>query len=125
MKGETVVSYFYIKKINISGYDRFLLWLSFEGIMDHLGDIEKVPIMLNSSGKILIDQLFITGDEKNRFICCNFRNGKLDFKTLHIVDSADFFRKETVQWLHDNYSYVEHSILTEGQRQKVKDCIAF
>ena len=81
--------------------------------------------MVNSSGKILIDQLFITGDGNNRFISCNFKNGKLDFKTVHVVSPVDFFRKETVQWLHDNYSYVEHSILTESQRQKVKAGIAF
>lgn len=116
---------FVIKETNIGGYDRFLLWLSFESLIDHLGSIEEDPSMVNSSGKILIDQLFITGDGDNRFISCDFKNGKLDFKTAHIVLPMDFFRMETVQWLHDNYHYVEHSILTESQRQKVKDGIAF
>ena len=54
-----------------------------------------------------------------------FKNGKLDLNTAHVVFPVDFFRKETVQWLHDNYYYVENSILTESQRQKVKDGIAF
>ena len=53
------------------------------------------------------------------------RNGKLDFKTARIVSPVESFRKETVQWLHDNYGYVEHSILTESQRQKVKNGIVF
>lgn len=116
---------FVIKETNKDGYDRFLLWLSFESIIDHLDSIEEAPNMMNSSGKILIDQLLITGDGHNRFMGCDFKNGKLDFKTAHIVSPGTFFREETVQWLHDNYRYVEYSILTESQRQKVKDGIAF
>lgn len=116
---------FVIKETQIDGYDRFLLWLSFESLIDHLSSIEDDHNIVNSSGRILIDQLFITGDEDNRFICCDFKNGKLDFKTAHIVSPVDSFRKETVQWLHDNYGYVEHSILTESQRQKVKEGIIF
>lgn len=81
--------------------------------------------MINSSGKILIDQLFITGNGYNRFICCNFKDGKLDFKTAYIVSPRAFFREETARWLHDNYQYVEYSLLTEDQRKKVKNGIGF
>lgn len=116
---------FVIKETNTDGYDRVLLWLSFESLLDHLDSIESASNMVNSSGRILIDQLFITGDGDNRFISCDFKNGKLDFKTAHIVSPVESLRKETVQWLHDNYEYVEHSILTESQRQKVKDSIVF
>ena len=116
---------FVIKETNKDGYDRFLLWLSFESFVDNLDSIENAPNMVNSSGKILIDQLFITGNGDNRFICCNYKNGKLDFGTARIVSPVNSFREDTVQWLHDNYRYVEHSILTESQRQKIKDGIAF
>lgn len=113
-----------IKEINKEGYDRFLLWLSFESLVDHLNSIETSPTMLNASGKILIDQLFLTGNRDNRFMSCDFKNGKLDFRTARVVSPSDFFRKETVNWLQDNYSYVENSILTELQRQKVRDGVA-
>lgn len=116
---------FVVKETNNSDYDRFLLWLSSESLTDNLGSIEKTLNMIDSSGKLLIDQLFITGDGDNRFLCCDFENGKLDFKTAHIVSPADSFREETVQWLRDNYQYVEYSILTESQRQKIKDDITF
>lgn len=115
----------YYKKISKDGYDRFLLLLSFESLFEHLDSIEQSLNMLNTSGKNLIDQLFLTGDGANRFISCEFKNGKLDFQTACIVSPADFFRKETVGWLHNHYSFVEHSILTEEQRQKVRDGIAF
>ena len=52
-------------------------------------------------------------------------NGKLDFRTAHTVIPAEYYRKKTVEFLHDNYCYVENSILTEAQRQKIKDKIVF
>lgn len=116
---------FIIKETNMESYNRFLLWLSFESLIYHFEEIEKDPMILHSSGKILIDQLLITGNGDNRFICCNFENGKLNFKTAEIVLPTDYFRKETVQWLHDNYSYVKYSILTDNQRRKIENKIAF
>ena len=56
---------------------------------------------------------------------CDFSHGKLDFITARIVNPANFFREETVDLLHDNYGYVENSILTDSQRQKVRDKVAF
>ena len=52
---------FIIKETNKDDYNRFLIWLSFENIIDHLNSIEEAPNIVNSSGKILIDQLFIFG----------------------------------------------------------------
>ena len=73
----------------------------------------------------MIDQLLITGHNDNRFLSCNFSHGKLDFTTARIVNPTNFFREETVDLLHDNYGYVENSILTDSQRQKVRDKVAF
>ena len=66
-----------IKRINKDGYDRFLIWLSFESLFDHLNSIEESLNASNASGRILIDQLFITGDGDNRFISCEFEDGIL------------------------------------------------
>lgn len=114
-----------IKKISKDGYDRFLLWLSIESLYDHLDSIEESLNMLNTSGKILIDQLFITGNSPNRFISCEFKDRKLDFQTAYIVNPTEIFRKKTVDWLHNHYIYVENSILTEEERQKIRDGIVF
>lgn len=124
-KGEPVMQNFILKEINQDGYDRFLLCLSFDGLATCLNSIEASLELAHSSGKILIDQLLITGNNDNRFLSCDFSNGRLDFKTAHIVNPTCFFRKETVDWLHNNYGYVENSILTEAQRQKVKNGVAF
>lgn len=79
----------------------------------------------NTNEKILIDQLFITGDGANRFMSCELINGKIELKTAKIVNPDEYPRKEITNWFHDNYCYVEQSILTEDQRQKIKDNIAF
>ena len=49
----------------------------------------------------------------------------MDFRTAHTVIRAEYYRKKTVEFLNDNYCYVENSILTEAQRQKIKDKIVF
>lgn len=106
-----------IKEIERDGYNRFLLWLSAESILDHLSSIEDSLNMANTTGKVLIDQLFITGDNMNRFMSCEFKNGKFDFRTARIVYPTEYFRMETTEWLKKNYRYVENSILTETQRK--------
>lgn len=109
----------------VDGYDRHVLCLSFESLLSYIRKIESVLSKEAREERILIDQLLITGNGSNRFLSCVFSNGRLDFRTAQIVTPSKFFRKETVEWLHDNYSYVENSILTEEQRQMIKDKIAF
>ncbi len=114
-----------IIKTNVEDYDRFILCLSFESLLTYIKKIEDALAKNNASERILFDQLLITGNSANRFMSCNFSEGKLDFRTVHTVKPADYFRKETVEWLHNNYCYVENSILTEEQRQKIKENIMF
>lgn len=109
----------------VDGYDRHVLCLSFESLLSYIRKIETALSEETSDEKILIDQLLITGNGSNRFMSCVFSNGRLDFRTAQIVTPSEFFRKETVEWLHDNYSYVENSILTREQRQMIKDKIVF
>lgn len=120
---------FYCKKIvnNKQDYNGFVLLLSSESLFDP-DKIDNIEASLNAvkvSDKILIDQLFITGDEENRFISCELKNGKLDLKTARVVCPEKSFRMETVRWLHDNYCYVENSILTARQRKSIQNNVDF
>ena len=114
-----------IEKIDFCGYNRFLLCLTFKSVVNYLSEIESAPEMVTCSGKVLIDQLMVTGDGDNRFISCNYLNGKLDMTTGQIVIPDDRFRSITIERLHENYIYVEHSILTEHQRECIKKGILF
>lgn len=104
---------------------KYVLCLSSESLLSYIRKIEAELTEDTKEKRILIDQLLITGNGTNRFVSYVFSNGRLDFKTAQNVTPAEFFRKETVKWLHNNYSYVKNSILTEEQRQKIKDNIAF
>ena len=119
------MSEFVIKKINENEYDRFLLWLSLESIIENIRNIEKSPYIRNSTGKLLIDQLFITGNNENRFISCEFKKGKLLLETAKVVNPIETLKKETIIILQNKYSYLENSILTDSQRKKVIDGIVF
>lgn len=119
------MEHFVIKDIGKDGYDKFLIWLSSESLIDHLVSIEKALGMNHSSGTVLIDQLFLTGNEENRFISCEYTDGKLDLKTARIVTPPIAFRKETAQWIHDHYEAVDNSMLTGEEWEKAKRGIAF
>lgn len=114
-----------IIKTSGEGYGRLILCLSFESLLTYINNIEHVLVQDGVNEKVLIDQLLITGDGANRFMSSDFTQGKLDFRTAQIVQPAEYFRRKTNEWLHDNYSLVENSILTEQQRQKIKDKIVF
>lgn len=116
---------FIIFDTNIDGYDKYVLCLTCESILSYIRKIESTLGEETKSERILIDQLLITGNGTNRFMSCQFSNGRLDFGTAQIVTPAESFRRKAIEWLHNNYNYVEHSILTVEQRQKIKDNIAF
>lgn len=110
-----------IIKTNVGGYDRLVICLASESLLTYVKKIECSLAGTETNETILIDQLLITGDGANRFMSCLFKNGKFDFGTAHTVIPAEYYRKKTIKFLHDNYWYVENSILTEAQRQKIKE----
>ncbi len=116
---------FVILKVKTSGYDRFLLCLTFESIATYKSLVESSSLIINQTGRILIDQLFVTGNGQNRFICCDYVNGILEFSTAQVVQPDDYYKELTVKWLNSHYAYVEHSILTEAQRHYIRECIPF
>ena len=114
-----------IKEVDMDGYNRYLLCLTFESLFAYFATIEASPKLANTSGKILIDQLLITGNGSNRFLCCNYRNGKIDIATATNVMPNKQFHVLAIQLLRNNYHFVENSILTEAQRQHIKKGIVF
>ena len=114
-----------IIKTNVEDYDKLVLCLSSESLLTYIKKIEQALAKDNVDEKILIDQLLITGNGNNRFMSFSFSHGRFDIKTAQVVNPAEYYRKETVEWLHNNYHCVEHSILTTEQRQKIKANIVF
>lgn len=114
-----------IKEIDVDGYDKYLLCLNSESLIDCFASIEGFHKLANVSGRLLIDQLLITGNGDNRFLCCNYNNGKIDVTTAVNVIPDRSVHVLTIQLLRENYCFVENSILTESQRQHIKKGITF
>lgn len=114
-----------IREVDMDGYNRYLLCLTFESLIDNFALIETDPQLANTSGRILIDQLLITGNGSNRFLCCNYANGRIDIRTATSVLPDKWFHTLAVQLLRNSYPFVENSILTEAQRQHIKEGVTF
>lgn len=114
-----------IIKTNAEDYSRMVLCLSSESLLTYIDKIEQALAEDDLDGRVLIDQLLITGNGSNRFISVSFSHGKFDMSTAQTVNPSDHYRKQTAEWLHNNYCYAENSILTAKQKKKIEDNIAF
>lgn len=119
------MEHFLIEKVNTDGYNRYVICLTSESIFDYLSQIESSKEMATYSGKVLIDNLLVTGNADNRFISCSFHDGKLDKTTAKIVNPNNIFRVITNEKLQRYYNYVECSILTEHQKQCIRNGLVF
>lgn len=110
-----------LEKINEDEYTYFIISLTYESILDYIEDIEKKISIEKNKILILIDQLLTTGNNKNRFISCEYQNGKIKLYTAKNVDCSNDIRKISSQVLKDNYELIENSILTKNQKQCIKE----
>ena len=110
-----------LEKINEDEYTYFIISLTYESILDYIEDIEKKLSIEKNKILILIDQLLTTGNNKNRFISCEYQNGKIKLFTAKNVDCSENIRKISSQVLKNNYELIENSILTKNQKQCIKE----
>lgn len=106
-------------------YDGFLLCLTFESLIGYLDRIETEPLISCSNGMLLIDQLLITGNGRNRYICCSFFDGKINTSSVKSVSPSEYYRKLSLNLLQSNYALLHNSILTDAQKEKIKKGIPF
>jgi len=120
---------FVVKKIESidRNYDGFVLLLNIDGnIFNMMKQIERELNEQNIKGKIVIDQYLFTDNNFNRFIECNF-NSKFDFTTANNIEPYDpscNFRLETFKYLYNHCEYMENSILTDEEKELIKNGIA-
>ena len=101
-------------------YDGFLLCLTFESLLDYLDCIEMEPLISCSNGTLLVDQLLITGNGKNRYISCSFFNGKINISSVKSVLPNQYYRNLSLNLLQRNYALLRNSILTDTQKENIE-----
>lgn len=110
-----------LEKIDENEYTYFIISLTYESILDYIEEIEKELSVEKNYGIILIDQLLATGNNKYRFISCEYQDGKIKLYTAKNVDCNQNIRKISSQALKDKYNLIENSILTKNQKQTIKE----
>ena len=115
-----------ICKVASNEYDAFLLCLTFESIFAYLGRIESEPLITKSKcGTLLIDQLLATGNGRNRYIRCEFCDGRIDISSFTNVNPNEYYREISLKLLRGNIELLHNSILTDIQRDNIKRGIIF
>lgn len=121
----SIIKEYTIYRLEDGEYDAFLLCLTFESILNYLRSIEDEIMVSETKGVLLIDQLLVTGNGKNRFMRCPFDHGILDVNAAQNVIPSEYYKILSVQLLQQNYALLENSILTDQQKCNVKKGIAF
>lgn len=114
-----------IQQLNNKEYDIFLLCLTFESILSYIKHIEHEQLILKSKGILLVDQLLVTGNGKNRFLSCLFDHGRIDLSTVKTICPQEYYRRISIDLLKKNIELLHNSILTDRQRESIKKGIAF
>ena len=110
-----------LEKINEDEYTYFIISLTYESILDYVEEIEEELEIQNNIKTILIDQLLTTGNNKNRFISCEYQYGQIKLFTAKNVNCKENIRKVSSRILKDQYELIENSILTKYQKQSIKE----
>lgn len=115
----------YIMMHNISDDEKFIISLSTESLFDILPYIEASLVHFN--GWVVLDFMYLVGMNcKARFMRYRVNNGKVDLDTVSLDINHEFYNAITIKSLHDHYDEcgVEYSILTDDDKQMIKDGIS-
>lgn len=78
-----------------------------------------------SKGRLLVNQLLITGNEQNRFISFNYDHGQIDYKSTTYNTPQKDLRKMSLSVLRNNFSILNNSILTDNEINYISNNIVF
>lgn len=101
-------------------YDVFLLCLHHESILNYIEKIKAEPLIQNQSGKLLIDQLLVTGNGNNRFLLFDFNHGILHLDHATNVEPDESYRDRAVELLSQNREFLKNSILSNQERAAIR-----
>ena len=113
--------FFKIYTLNADLYDCMVICLSYESIFSYIDALQKA-ISNNGvkDGTILIDQLLISGNGKNRFLTIKYSNGSFDLTSAQNIEADIKYRQITSCELKNNESLLENSILSNSQISLIK-----
>ncbi|WP_286934697.1 MULTISPECIES: type II toxin-antitoxin system RnlB family antitoxin [Aminobacterium] len=113
---ENAINYYKTYYLSSGVYDCLVVCLSYESIFTY---IDALQDELNSKGirkgKVLIDQLLISGNGKNRFLSINIDDGTFVLTSAQNVRADHFYHQLTSSELKRDKGLLDNSILSPKQ----------
>lgn len=107
-----------IKQLDIDQY--YLICMDYNGILNYLDEVENEPLIRSNTGNLIIDQLLVAGNGKNRFLACGFSHGEIKLDTTKNVNVTDTLKRISSELLQQNLDALKYSILTDSQLELIR-----
>lgn len=108
-----------------SEFKGLLVCLSSDNLYSYIKSINNEDLIKQSKGKLLVDQLLITGNEKNRFISFNYDYGQIDYNSTKYNTPQNNLKEISLSVFRKNIANLNNSILTENEKYCISKNIIF
>lgn len=113
--------YFKLYNLNADEYDCMVVCLTYESLFSYIDMLQKAICDSGvSEGIVLIDQLLISGNSKNRFLEMKYSNGIFDYTSAKNTEVNKKYHQLTSYELKNNESLLKNSILSKRQIALIK-----
>ena len=109
---------YYLQQLNDGQY--YLVCMDYNSILNYLDEVENESLIQSNEGNLIVDQLLVSGNGKNRFLACQFSYGKIILNTAKNIDSTDIFKRTSSELLNQNLDTLKYSILTDSQLELLR-----
>ena len=109
-------SYYKIYTLSSGKYDYLVICLSYESIFSYISALQnELRITGGENANVLIDQLLISGNGKNRFMSIVIENGDFVYASAENVEADQYYHQLTSSELMRNQELLNNSVLTPKQ----------
>lgn len=98
----------------------YVLCMDYHSILNYLDEVENEEIIRSNDGNLIVDQLLVAGDGKNRFLACRFNHGKVLLETAENVAGTLEHRSAASRLLNQHIDLLKYSILAESQLESIR-----
>jgi len=107
-----------LKQLNNDQY--YLICMDYRSILNYLDEVENETLIQSNEGELIIDQLLVAGNGKNRFLTCQFSHGNIKLDTAKNVNGTVVFRRISSELFNKNLEAIKYSILTDSQLELIR-----
>jgi hypothetical protein len=116
IKVKALTNYYKMYILSSGNYACLVVCLSYESMFSYIEELQaELGAKGIKKGEILIDQLLISGNGKNRFLSIEVENGYFLYTTAKNVIVDQYYHQLTSSELMRNQVLLENSILTPKQ----------